>query len=156
MYKAGGILAAVAAVLVTGLGAGVSPLCGPCLALFIGLGAGYLAGVFDKPAQTAAARAGAIAGAVAGAGALVGHLLAAVINSFLVGPEGATALLRQLGVNTPVSPASFYGGQFGGGCCFGLLDIGLMAGLGALGAILWYNLSGKNQAAQSGGPLTPA
>ncbi len=149
MWKSGGILAVVAFLLTLGAATLLSPLCGPCVVLFAGLAAGYVAGLFDKPALSdSAAKTGAGAGAVGGAGALVGHLLGAVVNTSLMGPEGAAQLLRSFGLDTRgVSPATFYIGAFGGGCCLGLLDVALMAGLGALGGTLWFQLTGKNQAA---------
>jgi hypothetical protein len=40
----------------------ISPLCTPCLVLFVGAFAGHLAGVFDKPLdKSVAVKAGALA-----------------------------------------------------------------------------------------------
>ena len=51
MTKSGLIFGAVT-LLAAGLTGVISlQICAPCLALFLGLGAGYLAGVFDKPAD---------------------------------------------------------------------------------------------------------
>ena len=66
MYRAGWIVGAVALFVAAGA-ALLSPVCAPCFSIFLGLGAGYLAGVFDKPAtSTATSKVGAIGGAIAG------------------------------------------------------------------------------------------
>ena len=125
----------------------ISPLCAPCVALFIGLGAGYLAGVLDKPLQPGdSAKSGAGAGAIAGVGALIGGMMGGVGNMLIVGPAKTAALLRQLGLPADSSGASYYLGALGGPCCIGLVNVVLMAGLGALGGLLWYQISGKQAA----------
>jgi hypothetical protein len=67
-------------------------------------------------------------------------IAAAVINSLLVGPAGTVRLLRQLGIQ-PGGPTdnatSYWAGIIGRTCCLALFDIALMAGLGALGGLLW-------------------
>jgi hypothetical protein len=134
----------------------VPPLvCIPCLALFAGLGGGYLAGQFDRPGTgSLSARAGASAGAIGGVGALLAHLISGGVAAFTVGPEGAADLARQLGLDTggAVNPAVYYGSALGSACCLGLFEIVLLAGLGALGGLLWYQITGK----QNTPPSTPA
>lgn len=149
MLKSGLIFAAIALVLAIGSAVIISPLCVPCLALFLGLGAGYVAGMFDMPADNAATiKAGALAGAIGGAGGLLGQLIASAINAVLVGPEGAMQLMRQLGIDPGAAGAQgYWGGLIGGTCCFGLLDVALMAGLGALGGLLWWQLVGQKAVA---------
>ncbi len=148
MLKSGLITAGVMLL----LGAGVSllsPICVPCLAIFVGLGAGYLVGLFDKPASNGAvAKGGAAAGAIGGVGAVIGHLIGGAINVVIVGPEKAIELMRQFGlpVDAASSPAAYYAGAFGGACCIGLIDLLLLAGLGALGGLLWWQITGKNSA----------
>jgi len=144
MIKAGLILGAVMLVLGVG-GSLISPICVPCLAVAAGIAAGYLAGVFDKPLTSGdSAKAGAIAGAIGGAGALLGQIIGAILNAILVGPESAMDLLEQFGLPVASDPSFYYVSQIGGGVCFGVLDIVLMGGLGALGGILWQQISGKN------------
>jgi hypothetical protein len=132
----------------------LSPVCLPCLAIFFGLGAGYLAGVFDKPVENrAATKLGTIAGAIGGVGALLGQLIGSAIKSSMMGPEKFASLLHQLGV--PISSpgrvaASYYGGLVGITCCAGVLDVALMAGFGALGGLLWWQFSGKGTFLQNG------
>jgi hypothetical protein len=146
MLKSGLIAGAVTFILALGFTL-LSPLCVPCLALFLGLGAGYLAGVFDKPLDNgSSAKSGAGAGALGGVGAIIGQMVGALLNAVIVGPEKAAEMLEQLGlpVATPGGFGSGYWiGVIGSGCCFGLLDVALMAGLGALGGLLWWQISGK-------------
>ena len=148
MLKSGLIAGGVTFVLALGFTL-LSPLCVPCLAFFLGLGAGYLAGVFDKPLDNgSSAKSGAGAGAIGGVGAIIGQMVGALLNAVIVGPERAARMLEQLGLPmaTPDSFGSGYWiGVIGSGCCFGLLDVALMAGLGALGGLLWWQISGKQQ-----------
>ncbi len=144
MIKAGLILGAVMLVLGVG-GSLISPICVPCLAVAAGIGAGYLAGVFDKPLTSGgSAKVGAIAGAIGGAGALLGQIIGSILNSIWVDPQTVIDLMEQLGLPAAYDPGMVRIAQIGGGVCFGLLDIVLMAGLGALGGILWQQIAGKN------------
>lgn len=150
MFKAGlivGVVAAVLALLVTL----VSPLFVPCLVLLPGLVAGYLASVFDKPVDNgASAKAGALGGLIAGAGAVVGQLGGAAINALFVGPENARQIMENFGIEygtTAGVETGYWAGLIGSGICMSLVDVVLMAALGALGGILWWQITGKNQAA---------
>jgi hypothetical protein len=148
MLKSGLIIGFVAFV----FGAGITlltPLCVPCLAIFLGLAAGGLAGAFDKPLNTgAAAKTGALAGVIGGLGAVLGQMVGAGVNATLVGPEAARQVLRQFGMPVPSVGdfgAAYYLGVFGSACCVGLLDLALMAGLGAVGGLLWWQLAGQKR-----------
>ncbi len=146
MYKSGLIFGAVMFVvaLVVTL---ILPYCVPCVALLIGLAAGYVAAVWAKPPdQPLATRSGAIAGAIAGAGVIIGEMVGALINAASVGPERMTQLLQQLGITMPVqlSPAEYWAAQLGINLCIALFSVALMAGLGALGGLLWWNAN-KNK-----------
>lgn len=131
----------------TALVAGVfnSQLCVPCLALFLGLGAGYFSAQAARPATTdAATRVGAAAGALGGAGALLGHVVGGLLGAARIGPQGASQLmegiLRDMGLTVPstiADPVPYYAAALFGSLCFGFLDVLLMAGLGALGGLLW-------------------
>jgi len=151
MFRSGLIIGIIALLLAIG-SALLSPLCVPCLALLLGLGAGYLAGTFDKPSdQRGAARVGVIAGALSSIGALAGQSIGALINSQLVRPADALELLRQFGMQVPLgtTPAEF-ARIFGASMiistfCLGLFDIFLMAGLGTLGGLLWWQVSGSKR-----------
>lgn len=138
----------------------VSPVCVPCIAIFLGLGAGYLAGVFAKPSEAgAAAKSGAAAGAISALGGLAGQMIGGVINAVFLGPEQALAVLRRLG-NLPATAGStapdayYYFGALGFPCCAGLFDMALMALLGAAGALLWLRLTGI--AGRKSAPAAPA
>jgi hypothetical protein len=141
MLKSGLIIGAAMLVLGTTFGF-LFPLCVSCLAVFAGVGAGYLSGVFDKPAdQGGSAKVGAGAGAIGGVGALVGQVIGGMASAAIQGPQAGAEILRQLGVPvdaSATSPAGFYTGAFISTCCFGLVAVALMAGLGALGGLLWY------------------
>ncbi len=158
MVKSGLIIGGVMLVLGTIFGF-LFPLCIPCLALFAGAGAGYLAGMFDKPmgGTGGSAKVGAGAGAIGGAGALIGHIVGGMATALVYGPQASVDLMRQFGVDVPASAATggvgFYAGAFGAACCFGLVEVALMAGLGALGGLLWYQMTGKNMA--GGAPPSP-
>jgi len=143
MYKSGMIFAGVA--LLLGVGATLlSPMCTPCVALFLGLGAGYVACLFDKPLDTgASAKSGAVSGAIGGLGALLGQLVGAVLNVILVGPQGAADLLRQMGIETSGRMGGYWAGVIVSATCFSVLDVALMAGMGSLGALLWWQITGK-------------
>ena len=155
MTKAGLIIAGVMLV-IGSVAAWFQPLlCVPCLALFAGVGGGYLAGQFDKPAAgNLAAKAGAGAGAIGGIGALLAHLIGGTITMLTVGQANAQAIAELLGTGTNPAdnPAAYYGGALGAACCMGLFEVALLAGLGALGGLLWYQITGKN----SGSAGTPA
>lgn len=144
MLKSGLMLGVVTLIFAGGASL-ITPLCVPCLALLAGLGAGYLAGLFDKPLDPGmSAQKGAGSGAVAGVGALGGHLLGGGINAALVGPQGAADLMSALGLPATTDPTTYYISVIGGSFCFGLIEVALMAGVGALGGLLWHQLAGKN------------
>lgn len=156
MFKSGLILAAVM-LIVGGILAFFFPLCVPCLAHVAGAGAGYLAALWDQPADNGkSVQRGAGAGAIGGVGALVGHLAGSLAAAAYVGPQGALDVLRQLCIDTgaadATSPVAYYGGALFTGCCFGLFEVALMAGLGALGGVLWWQMTGKNRAGGLGTP----
>ena len=144
MVKAGLILGVV--MLVLGIGGSlITPICVPCIALMAGVAAGYLAGVYEKPATSGGtAKVGAGAGAIGGAGALIGQIIGGILNAVIVGPQGIADFARMLDMPVSNNPNVAYIGFIGGGFCFGILDILLMAGLGALGGILWHQIAGKN------------
>jgi hypothetical protein len=149
MLKAGLIGAAVGFVLAI-IGAIFFPLaCNPCAAAFIGLGAGALTGVFARPPTSGtSASEGAKAGAIATAGNLLGQMVGTAIQVLVIGPEAAADFARELGlpIGDPTAfGTTYYLGAFGGGCLCGLVGIALGAGLGAVGGILWYQISGQSQ-----------
>lgn len=142
MVKAGLIAGGVMLVLGLGAAAILSPLCTPCLALFIGLGAGYLAGQFDKPyVQNEAFKKGAVAGAIAGGLGLLGQFGAGLINASVMTPE----MLNRLFGSNMVTKETLWLGQLGGAFCIGLFNVLLMAGLGVGGAAIWFSMNKDKQ-----------
>ncbi len=145
MYRSGLIVGGLALIVAAGATL-ISPVCAPCVAIFLGLAAGYLASVFDKPATSAStSKAGAISGAIAGAGAILGQILGAVINSTIVGPQNLQAIYEKLGVPTSGMNIgqTYWIGMVGGTVCFSVLDVLVMAGFGAVGGLLWWRTTGK-------------
>jgi hypothetical protein len=150
MFKSGLIVAGVMLFLAIGVSL-LSPCCVPCLAILAGAAAGYLAAVFDKPiAPGDSAQTGAAAGGIGGIGALIGHVIGGAINAVMVGPEMMEDILYQLGLPASSDPTTYYAGAIGGTCCFGVLEVALMAGLGALGGWLWFQTTGKDAVILSG------
>lgn len=145
MLKAGLIGAGVGLVLGI-IAAVITPICNPCAALVVGIGVGILAGVFAKPLTGGAgAGEGAKAGAIAGVGSLLGQMIGAVINGFIVGAEGVAQMYRNLNIPVDITPQSYWLFNLGGNCLCALVNVGLAAGLGALGGLLWYQIAGKKQ-----------
>ena len=90
MLKAG-LVGAAAGFVLGILGAIAFPLlCNPCAAVFVGLAAGFLSGVFTRGASGgSSAGEGAKAGAIATAGSMLGQMIGTVIMAVSV--DGATA-----------------------------------------------------------------
>jgi MFS family permease len=117
------------------------PLFTVCFALIAGAGAGWLAAYWLRPARQAdAASVGARAGALSAIGTVLGQTLGGVMNALLIGPAGAADLARSLGLGEFQfqSDAAYYAGAIGGQFCCGLVNVGIMAGLGALAAFLYF------------------
>ncbi len=156
MVRSGLIVGALALIVAAGATL-LSPICVPCFAVFLGLGAGYLAGVFDKPPTNAAtSKVGAIGGAIGGVGAIIGQVIGAIINSAIMGPEGLQKVYQAFGVPTSGLDLNqtYWIGVVGGTLCFSVLDILAMAGFGAVGGLLWWQSTGKN-ANNPPAPITP-
>ncbi len=155
MYKSGLIFGAVmlVAALVITL---VFPYCVPCAALLVGLAAGYVAGVYGKPGdQSLATKSGAIAGAIGGIGVILGEMIGALINAISVGPERVIQLMQQLGLpGMQLTTGQYWAAQIGINLCLSLVSVALMAGLGALGGMLWWN-GNKNKKVLPPTPLPP-
>jgi hypothetical protein len=158
MLKSGLIVGAI--MLFHAMGATlVSPVCVPCVGLLLGLGAGYLAGGFEKPtAQKSASKTGALAGVIGGGGTFLGQMVGAIINAIFVGPEKAAQIVHDWGLlSTPASsPALYWIGFFGSNLCVVIISVLLMAGMGALGGLLWWQTTGKNKLSQpTANPFLP-
>ena len=84
-----------------------------------------------------------------GIGAVLGQMVGSGVNAMIVGPEAAQQFMRQFGMAVPTSGnfnATYYFGVFGSACCVGLFDVLIMAGLGAVGGLLWWQFSGQKRA----------
>jgi hypothetical protein len=129
-------------------------LCAPCVALVGGAAAGYLASQWRRPSTSGmAARQGAMAGAAAGVGALLGHLVGGLVGAARIGMEAAAAqvneLMRSMGLpplQTELNPVTYYVSAAATSVCFGVFEIALMAAVGALGGVLWYQMTGSKAA----------
>jgi hypothetical protein len=153
MKKSALIAGVVAFLFSLGAAIGISPLCVPCLTLLFGLLAGYLAGLFDKPAeQSRSTRAGALAGLLGSVGMLLGQIAGAITNGIMIGPEGTARMLVQMGLPAggPAQVAEFYWPVLAAStACLLVFDAALMAGFGALGGLLWWQMRGNKQGAFS-------
>ncbi len=127
----------------------LSPFLLPCITPILGIAAGYMAGVFElSPTKTDAIKSATKSGLLGGIGMLVGQVIGAVLNGLLVGPEGVVQVLSSLGLSAG-SPAyiakSYWLFMFIGTACISLFNIVLMAGLGALGGLIWWQFSGREK-----------
>ncbi len=146
MVKSGLIVGAVMFLFVLVLAAVISPLCALCVPLLTGLGAGYLAGVFDKPISNSdAAKRGAGAGAIAAGLAIFAQVIASIINSLVL--QNPQYQLGRIWGADAVDPAMVWVLQIAFALCVGLMNVGLTAAFGAGGGAIWFGASGKNQAA---------
>ena len=145
--KKSGLIAGIVALLFSfGAAISISPICVPCLAVVLGLLAGYLTGVFEQPGdQNQPIKAGALAGLLGGIGMLFGQILGAVFNAVMIGPEGIARMLSRMGffVGGPAQIAEYYWTVITiGTACLVVFDAVLMSGFGALGGLLWWNMNG--------------
>ena len=147
MVKSGLIFGAISFVFVLGFAVLITPFCAPCLGMFLGLAAGYVAGVFDKPINSGeSVRKGGIAGLIAGALGLVGGLIGGVINGAVLDPSSVDAFSRIFGINNiSISQGQIWIYQLIFAVCIGLFNVVWMAILGVAGGALWFQVSGKNQ-----------
>ncbi len=120
-----------------------SPFCSLCLAILMGLGAGYVACVFDKPSISPdATKKGAAAGAITGGMAVLSQMIAAAIVSLLYQTNQSMYVSLCPGTQLP-DPGTFWVLQLLMGCCVALVNIGVSAGLGAAGSAIWFSSVGK-------------
>jgi hypothetical protein len=141
------VIAAVAALL-------ASQQCAPCLIVPIGLAVGYLAARGQAEAlvsANAATQLGARAGVAAGLGALLGHIVGGVFTA-LRGPQFGSDILAWIlggpGAATPPAlsnPTVHFVELLGISVCVGLVEVALVAGAGALGALVRYQQAGGSQ-----------
>jgi hypothetical protein len=147
--KSGGLFAVIS--FFTNLGMGLLlPICAPLCGVLWGAGAGILSVQWDDGATgNTPAKNGAFAGGIAGIGGVIGLMIGAIVSfAFLGGADAAAELTRQFGVegvDPSVMAASQWTGAIFSGCCIGLFNAGVMAGIGALAANLYS--ANQNKAA---------
>jgi hypothetical protein len=67
-----------------------------------------------------------------------------LINGLLVGPQGAAEALTRFGLEPgTMSPRLYWITQIAVNTSCGLTDVALAAGLGALGGLLWQQVTGE-------------
>ncbi len=146
MARSGLIFGAVSLILIFGTTL-ISPICAPCLGIFLGLAAGYVAGVFAKPPTSGeSVRIGGFAGLIAGGLGLVGELIGGAINASTYNAAAMQEVYKILGIpTTSMTPAEVLTYQLGGAACIGIFNVVWMAALGIAGGALWYQVVGKKQ-----------
>ena len=159
MFKSSAILVPVTflAVLVSALLNNICCACSPAVAIVLGIAAGYLTAFLEKPTdlERGAVR-GAMTGAFAGAAALVAEFIGVGISQYMLNssgnPQACLPGLCSL-ASTPMNQTSLILGELFYSCFCGLMLLPPMAGLGALGAVIWSKTSGKKQVAQPPDPV---
>lgn len=118
----------------------ISPFCTLCFTPLLGISVGYLANRFDKPHKfEASLGSGVIAGAMAGFGALLGQMLAAVVNGILVTNwEELPTLFKEFGFTQFPNPNEYWQTTLTANSMCSLLNLALIAALGAVGGALWF------------------
>jgi hypothetical protein len=149
----------VAASLITGTlalilslgGTLVFPLCTPCIAFFLGPISGFLTSQFEKPDEKRLSIThGTFSGAIAGVGAFLGQSIGATINGLIVGPAGSAQLGRSFGFsefafNSNSWETGYWVSLIGSTVCISLFNILIMAGMGAVGGLLWWQFAGSKK-----------
>ncbi len=146
-----GLIGAVVIFLFAAMISGFGPaLAVTCCVIPIGLGAGYLSAFWDRPQQMGdAVRKGALGGAISGIGVILGHVAGAIL-AIVFRSEQLAAFSREfsrsLGVDASGTSEMYtYAGIVIGQGCIGLIGLVLIVGLGALGGLIWWQVTGKNQ-----------
>lgn len=123
----------------------ISPFCTLCITPFLGMSVGYLASQIDKPPKLETSlSSGGIAGSMTGCGALIGQILAAVINGILVTNwEELPAFIRDLGLTQFPESGEYWQTTLTANSFCGLLNLALIAGLGAVGGLVWFQQQNK-------------
>jgi hypothetical protein len=142
MLKAGLIGGVIGFIYVTSI-TFISPFCTLCFTPLLGVGIGYLANRFDTPSHVEASLGrGAIAGAMTGFAALLGQMLAAVVNAILVTNWTELPLVfKEWGFTPDIS--DYWQTTLTANSFCSLLNLALMAGLGAVGGLIWFQRQHK-------------
>lgn len=136
-------------ILISGLLSNFCCLLSPFLAVLLGLAAGFVCSVFEKPsdAEKAAVR-GAMTGAITGGVALVAQFIGQTIAQYIA-YQGGNVVACLPGLceegSAPVSLTNAMLGAVFTSCFWGLILLAIMAGLGAAGAVIWIRTAGKKK-----------
>lgn len=154
MTKSGFIFGAVTFVLFLGSAITLSPFCAPCLGLILGITAGYVACIYDKPASSGESiQKGAIAAAIAAGIGFFGSLIGGAINGATVTPAMIESIARSFYVtNLNLTQTQILTYQLIFGVLVGAFDVVWMGVLGIAGGALWFQAVGKKNAPT---PLPP-
>ena len=148
MIKSGLIFGAGMFLLVLLSSTFATPFCALCVAVLMGLGAGYVAGAFDKPSTSPdATKKGAIAGAITGGMAILAQIAAAVISSLLYQTNQSYYVSLCPGTKLP-DPGAYWIIQLLMGSCLAVVNVGIAAGLGIAGGTIWFSTNGKKYSMQ--------
>jgi hypothetical protein len=136
-------------IFISGLLYNICCLVSPGLGIILGLAAGFACSVFEKPVdpEKAAVR-GAIAGAITGGVALVAQFISATVAQYVAFQgQSIQACLPGLCAegSAPVSLTNAMLGAVFNSCFWGLILLAVMAGCGALGALIWIRTAGKKK-----------
>lgn len=123
----------------------ISPFCTLCFTPVLGISIGYLANRFDTPLTIEASlRSGAVAGVLTGLGALLGQMLGTVVYAILVAHwEQLPALIKQMGFSQMPDQSQYWQTTITAYSFCGLLNLALVAGLGAVGGLIWFQRQSK-------------
>jgi len=123
----------------------VSPFCTLCFTPLLGIGVGYLASRFDRPARLETSlRAGGMAGGMAGLAVLVGQMLATVVNGVLMTNwQEVPNLFRELGFAPAPTPTEYWQPTLTANSFCTLMNLAIVVSLGALGGLIWFQRQNK-------------
>jgi hypothetical protein len=136
----------VIVILVTGF---LSELCccaSPVAAIVLGLATGALCAFFENPVQkNRAIKRGAIAGAIAGLAALPAQVLGEIVVALLLAGSGKVdiSLFGLPAASATVDLWNWALNAFFAASLYGLIAAVIMAGMGAVGAALWFRIARK-------------
>lgn len=123
----------------------VSPFCTLCITPLLGISVGYIASRIDRPLKLEASlSSGGIAGGMTGCGALFGQMLAAIVNGILVTNwRELPNFIRELGLTQFPNSGEYWQTTLSANSFCGLLNLALIAGLGTVGGLIWFQRQHK-------------
>jgi hypothetical protein len=126
----------------------ISPFCTLCVTPLLGFGVGYLTGWFDTPqrSETSLYR-GSVAGGITGFGVVAGQMLATVVNAVLVTNwEQLPELAQMLGLSEfmMTDGDQYWQVTLTTNSFCSLFNLLLIAGLGAIGGLIWFQRQDNN------------